>query len=189
MKLFVSALLLAAVPAVFAQNPSSDANQQAAQQAFGPGHFVGDLWAHKVELVSQTGCPLTLTSATVAPEGRVMPVAQWTPGDGSLRLQFQYASRLPVQSVALTAHLKVKTDEYALDATDLEIPLTFAGTRELDRPGEHSLRLVLPHNFYLYGVARVSVDAITFTTGQVWRPAGAGQCGVNGHGAERIEGK
>lgn len=138
---------------------------------------------------SQAACPVFLTAASVAPVGRVMPVAQWTPGDGSLQLHFQYQSKSPIESVAITAHLKVKTDQYALDAKDLEIPLTFAGTGEVDRPGEHILKFALPPNVYLYGVARVTLDSIIFTTGEVWRPQSAGQCGVNGHGPERVEAK
>lgn len=140
-------------------------------------------------LGTQTGCPVVLTSASVTPRGRMMPVAQWTQDDGSLWLQFQYQSRLPIQSVSATAHLKVKTDEYALNARDLEIPLTFSSTVEMDRPGQHSLKFALPQNLYLYGVVRVSLESVTFTTGQVWRPAPADRCGVNGNGLDRVEAK
>jgi hypothetical protein len=193
MKLFVPALVVlgmsAAVPAMGAQEyvPPQSPAQTSGGVTGGVAAMEGIPQAAPRTSADQSACPLTLTSASVAPEGRVMPVSQWTQGDGTLRLHFQNQSRLPVQSVALVAHLKVKADAYALDARELVIPLTFAGTKELDRPGEHSLVLALPHNFYLYGVARVSVDSITFTTGEVWKPASAGECGVNGHGADRIE--
>lgn len=187
MKLFFSALL-AAVPAVFAQNPSPSPTQHAAQTTIGPGHYVGDLSAHKVE--PQRSCPVFVTAASADAPAQYLPTV---PPDSlhksMLTLHLQYQSRLDVESVRMTVHLRMKNKKYELDTTDLEIPVTIHATPWFDRPGEHALQFPLPRNLYFFGVARASVDSITFTSGEVWRPRAPETCAMNGQGTEQIEAK
>lgn len=193
MKLFLSALLLAALPAAFAQNPAPEQNnsnvpgEPSVQGGQDQGAYrVDDLVARSVP----RACPVFLTAANVDAPARIFPVADAsTSGDGALKLRFQYRSKLPIRSVSITAHLRVKTNKYALDARNLDVPLTIQGTPQLNRPGEHFLQLSLPNHVYLYGVARVSVNSVTFTDGEVLTPNSPEMCGVNGQGAQRIEAK
>ena len=187
MKLFLSALLLAAATAVFAQNPSPSPTE-AAQPTLGPAHYVGDLSAHKVE--PQRSCPVFVTAASADAPAQYLPTA---PPDSlhksMLTLHLQYQSRLEVESVRMTVHVRMKNNKYDLDTTDLEIPVTIHATAGFDSAGEHALQFPLPRNVYFFGVAQASVDSVSFTSGEVWRPQGRQTCGWNGQGSEQIGAK
>ena len=184
MKLVLSALLLAAAPAVFAQNASPSPTQQAAQQPT-PGRYVGDLSAHKVD--PQRSCPVFVTAASADAPAQYLPTA---PTDSlhksMLTLHLQYQSRQDVESVRMTVHVRMKNNKYDLDTTDLEIPVTIHATAWFDRAGEHTLQFPLPRNGYFFGVTQASVDSITFTSGDVWRPHAPETCAMNVRRSEKI---
>lgn len=186
MKLVLSAVLLAAVPAAVAQNPSPDPNQSAAAPAIGSGHYVGDLSAYKVE--PQRSCPVFVTAASVGPAHYLPTALPDSPQKSMLNLHLQYQSRLDVESVRLTVHVRMKNNKYDLDTTDLEIPVAIHATAWFDRAGEHALQFPLP-KVYFFGVAQVSIDSITFTSGDVWRPQGRQTCGISGQGSQQVESK
>ena len=181
MKLLLSALLLAALPAGFAQSPApSDFDAAGMQISNGQPSQI-------TSIGPQRHCPVFLTAASVDAPARVLPVANTGGfGDGVLKLHFRYQSPLPIKSVSIHAHLRVKTDKYALDAREVDIPFTIAGTKLLDDSREHSIDLDLPPNVYIYGVARVSLNSVTFTTGEVLTPRSPYSCGVNGNANVKI---
>lgn len=164
MRLFVSSLLLLAAAAAFGQNRAMMSAAEAA-------------------------CPLSLTSAGLAPDGHLLPVADAMPSDGALDLHFRNDSGKAIRSAELTARLRVKTDVYALDATPLELHLTFSGTGDRDKAVDQLTRIPLPLHAYAFGVARVTLNQVKFSDGSVWIARSSGSCAVGGPGQQRIEAK
>src|ERR1700691_4461611 len=94
MKLFVSALLLAAAPVALAQNQAPAPNPDPALEAkirAQAAQIRGQLQT-QMDLMSQTGCPLYLKSASVAPVAGFLPVGTRNSGDGALNLHFRNQS-------------------------------------------------------------------------------------------------
>jgi hypothetical protein len=183
MKLFVSALFLAAAPLALAQ--SAPQNSQNTPRQI-PLHGMNDLVAHKASPVTPGGCPLQLTSASVAPAAGLLPVGTRSSGDGALDLHFRNQSGKAIRSASITAHLKVKTNVYALDARPLEVQLSFSGTTDLDKEVDQLTRIALPGHVYLFGVATVTLDQVTFADGTFWiADRNANTCSVGGLG-ERL---
>lgn len=179
MRLFLSALLLlAAFPAASAQNQAS-------------GGPAGDPAAHRISPpgMEPGGCPVELTSATVAPKAGYLPVNSRTAGDGALDLHFRNESGRPIRSASVTAHLQIKTNIYSLDAAPLDLRLTFSGTDDLDWEADQIRNIPLPGHLYLFGVARVALDKVTWADGAIWTAAAGDTCSVSGLGSERIEAK
>ena len=192
MKLFVSALLLAAASAAFGQNQTSAPDgltaaavpQQHNQQT---PFVVDDLVAHKVMPSRQAGCPLSLESASVAPEAGYLPVTAQNRQDGALDLHFRNQSGKPIASASITARVSVKTNIYDLDAHTLQLRLTFSGTQDLDKTLDQIQHITLPRHVYLFGVARVDLDQVTYADGSVWTaPARSNVCQTAGGFAEQI---
>jgi len=190
MKLFVSVLLLAAT-AAFAQQNSGQATvvlqngaaltpQQAsalAKSAAAEAEKVG-------RVMNQTGCPLYMESASVAPEGGYLPVTAQSRQDGALDLHFRNQSGKAIQSASITARVNVKTNVYALDAHPLQLRLTLSGTQDLDKALDQMRHITLPPHVYLFGVARVTLDQVTFADGAIWTaPASNNACRTNGSGS------
>jgi hypothetical protein len=171
-KLFVSALLLAAASAVFAQNQAAHttaAQAQNAEQTQSALTFqINDLVAHKVEPMNQTSCPLYMESASVAPEGGYLPATAQNRQAAGLDLHFRNQSGKPIASASITAQLNVKTNVFALDAHPLQLRLTLSGTQDLDKTRDQTQHIVLPRHVYLFGVARVTLDQVTYADGSVW---------------------
>lgn len=189
MRLFVSALLILAtsVPAsqVLAQEyvPSQPVQANAGVIGMeGPG-----LQAAPQVAPAQIACPLTLTGATVSPRGGYLPTSQWSQGDGSLHLQFRNNSGKKVLSAAVTAQLRVKANVYSLDATPLNLRLTFSGTDDLDKAADQITHIALPKNVYLYGVVQVALDQVMFADGSTWNSHGKAVCTAGGPGSLRID--
>jgi hypothetical protein len=192
-KLFVSALLLAAVPAAFAQQNSGQAvivtsngaaptpQQKAAlAKAQAEAEAVG-------RIMNQTGCPLYMQSASVAPEGGYLPVTAQNRQDGALDLHFRNQSGKAITSASITARVNVKTNIYALDAHPLELRLALSGTQDLDKTLDQFEHIVLPQHVYLFGVAQVSLDQVTFADGSVWTAEPRNNmCHTSGPGVEQI---
>ena len=187
MKLFLSALLLAAAPLLLAQNQAPSPSQQTAQRADGPGILADNLVAHMAARVDQTGCPLFLQSASVASAAGFLPVDARENGSGTLSLHFRNQSGKPIHAASITAHLRIKTDIYDLDAHPLDLRLTLSGTQDLDKTLDQFQRIVLPQHLYLFGVAQVTLDQVTFADGAVWTAAQTHTtCATTGAGTERI---
>lgn len=194
MKLFLSALLLAAVPAVFAQN-------QPQQGPFEPGVVVSHPSPATVEamkaqaeymshLAMQTGCPLFLSTASVAAPAGYLPVGQRTPDDGTLSLHFRNQSGKAIRSASITATVKVKTNIYDLDAHAVPLHLTFSGSGDVDRDLDQLTQVELPRHYYVFGLAEVSLDRVTYADGTSWTaPQQGNYCGTHGHGVQTIEAK
>lgn len=192
MKLFLSILLLAALPAAFAQN----------QTPQGPVH-TGNVVSNPIQARAETmmtqaenenrirfepACPLLLTGASVAPNAHYQPVkAQGSP-DSALDLRFRNLSSKAIRSVSITAHVKIKTNVYALDAHPFQVHLTFS---DLSRDVDQVSHIALPAQDYLFGVAWVSLDAVTFADGATWSaPQQYNYCRTPpGQGIDRIEAK
>ncbi len=195
MKLFLSALFLAAVPAALAQQPAPPASavqQQNAVQSQGlqPAVVVNDLVAHSASPENQAACPLYLESASVAPSAGYLPVDAQAKGDGALELRFRNQSGKRIVSAAITAHLNVKTDIYALDAHPLELHLAFARVTDENKALDQLTRIALPEHVYLFGVVRVTLDQVTFTDGSVWTASPThNSCATSGPGNELVESK
>lgn len=205
MKLFVSALLLLAVSAACAQNQNpapiwkwqSHLNPPIADGTLSPQPMEAiqtqvrnAMWAamEASKPAGQVGCPLVLTSASVAPEAGYLPVVSPQPGhDGALDLHFRNSSGKAITSATISAHLRVKTNIYALDASRVDVTLTFSGTKELDREADQLTHIPLPDHAYLFGVAQVSLDQVWFADGTTWNAPGAGSCAVRGGASLPIE--
>jgi hypothetical protein len=188
MKLFLSALLLAAVPAAFAQNPSANPNQQAAQLAHRAGSIVNDLVAHRVVASEQIGCPLYLESAFASSAAGLLPVDARVHGGGTLSLHFRNQSGKAIRSAAITAHLRVKTNIYDLDAHSLDVRLTISGTTGVDRALSQVESIALPQHIYPFGVAQVTLDQVSFEDGSVWMAsATSNTCATSGPSGEKVE--
>lgn len=182
MKLILSALLLAVVPAIFAQNQT--ASPQPSIGVAGMEGQISDLVAHPASL--RSACPLILTAANVAAPAGYLPVAQRRPDDGTLTLQFFNASGKAIQSASITATVKVKTNIYALDAHPISLQLTFSGTGDVDRSLNQLTQIALPRHYYLFGLATVSLDRVTYDDGTSWAAPRNNFCGVNANGNLRI---
>jgi len=187
MRLFLSALLLAASATALSQNPAAHPNSQTAQRATGPGFSENDLVAHAVSLANQAGCPLFLQSASVASAASFLPVDARANSGGTLSLRFRNASGKAIRSASITAHLRVKTNVYDLDAHPLDLRLTVSGTTDIDKTLDQFQRMVLPKNLYLFGVAQVSLEAVSFADGSSWTaPSAHNACATTGPSTERI---
>ena len=194
MRLFVSALLLclSLAPVAIGQTaaPGSDSSQTLNSQSLDlqlESRALNDLFAHRVWTFPSDGCPLTLTSASVAPKAGYLPVAPRPGHDGALDLHFRNSSGKVIVSATVTASLRVKTDIYALDASPVDLRLQFAGTKELDRDLEQLRQIPLPDHAYLFGVAQVSLDQVVFADGSVWHAPAASACRTEGPTSLRIE--
>lgn len=188
MKLFLSALVLAAGTAAFAQNLSADPDPQAAQLANRAGIIVNDLVAHRVVPSEQIGCPLYLESAYASSAAGFLPVDSRVHGGGTLSLHFRNQSGKAIRSAAITAHLRVKTNIYDLDAHALDLRLTVSGTSSVDRALSQVENIALPQHIYPFGVAQVTLDQVTFEDGSVWMASAASnRCATSGSNSEKVE--
>lgn len=185
MKLLVSALLLAVSTAGFAQNQAVPRSLPSP-----PGQLV-ERPAVRVPGPAKAGaCPLQLTAASLAPEATILPVSQWSQGDGGLNLHFRNNSGREIRSASVTAELRVKTSLYALDAKTVALHLTFSGSDNIDKALDQLAHLPLPKDVYSYGVARVTLDQVIFADGGLWTPRAGESCSVGGSGLpQRIERK
>jgi hypothetical protein len=180
MRLFVSVLLLAASTAGFAQiqiTPSAPSAGTAHMEDLG-------LQAVPLSLPDQTGCPVALTSARLNWPGTYMPVTSAEKVmEPNLALGFQNSSGKAIRSVAITAELRVKKDVYALDATPVELQLSFAGTEDLNKELGQLAMIPLPKGLHEYGVVQVRLDQVLFADGMVWKaPVSANPCEVRSFG-------
>jgi len=183
MKLFLSALLLAAMPAAFAQNqpvPSSPALGVAGMEGSANRQF---------DPLPQRVCPLDFTAASVTSPAGYLPVSQRRPDDGTLTLHFRNESGKTVQSASITATVKVKTNIYALDAHPIALQLTFTGA-DINRDLDQLRQIQLPRHFYVFGLAQVSLERVTYADGTSWTaPPQGNSCRTNGLGIKNIEAK
>lgn len=171
MKLLFSALLLAASAAA-AQTPDLQATP------LPPG----------INAADQSGCPLALTGASLtSAHAGVLPIRSNADNAGSLDLGFRNQSGKQIRSVSVTAHLRVKTDVYALDATPVDMRLTFSGTDDTDRKADQLTHISLPGRAWLFGVAQVSLDQVIFADGNLWTAPTSSVCRTNGPGSLRIQ--
>ncbi|HEX4008152.1 MAG TPA: hypothetical protein VHX60_18405 [Acidobacteriaceae bacterium] len=197
MKLFVSALLLAAATVAGAQNqgvirtvqvsPSGSLSpQDQAALAKTQAQAQAQMQA-MADRMSQAGCPLLLESASVASPGNYLPITARDRQDAMLDLHFRNQSGKAIASVSVTARVNVKTNVYALDAHSLQLRMNFGGTRNVDRDEPQQIETGLPHHAYLFGVAQVTLDQVTYADGSVWSaPAGSNVCRTSGGFTEQI---
>jgi hypothetical protein len=197
MKLFLSVLLLAAASAAFAQSqvpapvpllqPGQDLTPQQKDAFEKASGMMGAQLDAMVGGMNQTGCPLYMESASVDSRAGYLPVTARDGENGVLNLRFRNQSGKAIASVAVTARVNLKTNIYALDAHTVELRLNFAGTRNLDREEPQGIQIGLPPHAYLFGVARVTLDQVTYADGSVWNaPASNNTCRTNGPGIDKI---
>jgi hypothetical protein len=181
MKLLLSALLLAASTAAFAQVQAVPAPSDAARiQSL-------DLMAVPPS-PDQSGCPVVLTQAHLNWPATFMPVtAAEKVTQPNLALGFQNPSGKAIGSVSITARFMGKASKYQLDASAFDLHLTFSGSDSADKTAEQLREIRLPEKMYAYGVTRVSLDGVTFADGSFWTAIGHSNCALNVQGsAERI---
>jgi len=191
MKLMLSALLLTVLPAAFAQ-------AQASQDFYPPNVVVQNPSPAVVEAMkaearymngfrTQSGCPLYLSAASVAGPAGYLPVNQRRPDDGILQLQFRNQSGKAIRSAAVTATVTVKTNIYDLDAHPIVLQLRFSGTDGVDRDLNQLTQIALPQHYYVFGLATVALDRVTYADGTTWTaPPQNNYCKVNPQGSEKI---
>lgn len=195
MKLFVSALLMAALPAAFAQNHrvppqvNTEAAETQAPDALTQSELIEKAKAEAAEQVAPLFlpvCPLLMNAASVAAPAGYLPVDQSMPQEGTLTLHFQNLSGKRIRSASITAKVKVKTNIYALDAHPIALQLTFSGTDDVDLHISQVRQIALPGNYYLFGMAQVSLDRVTYADGTSWTASQHNYCRLNGQGSEQI---
>jgi hypothetical protein len=135
---------------------------------------------------SQTGCPVTLTSARLNWPASYLPVtAAEKVTEPNLALQFQNSSGKAIRSVSITARFLVKQSVYKLDANAFDLRLTFSGTEAADKAAEQLREIRLPGKMYAYGVTRVSLEQVTFADGTFWMAGmGHSNCSLTVNGNE-----
>jgi hypothetical protein len=180
MKLLLSALLLAVLPAAFAQVQTSSATAQA-----------GGLQSLDLQSLppspDQSGCPVVLTEAHLNWPATFLPVTAEKGTEPNLALGFENPSGKAIGSVSVTARFLGKTSKYQLDANAFDLRLTFSGSDAADKTAEQLREIRLPEKMYAYGVTRVSLDQVTFADGTFWSAVGHNHCALNVTGAtERI---
>jgi hypothetical protein len=181
MKLLLSALLLAASTAGFAQNQNAPATAQ-----------IGGVQSLDLQSVApapdQTGCPVVLTEAHLNWPATYLPVtAAEKASEPNLALGFENPSGKAILSASITARFTGKTSKYQLDASAFELHLTFSGSDSADKTEERMREIRLPEKMHAYGVTRIALDQVRFADGTVWTSAGHTNCAMNvGGSAERI---
>jgi hypothetical protein len=198
MKLFVSALLLAAASAGFAQNQGAGA---AAVTGIQPDGLASPQQMEKLWMQSQaetglldlglgakTGCPVVLTSARLNWPASYLPVTSAERvTEPNLALGFENSSGKAIRSATITARFLGKQNIYQLDANAFDLQLTFSGVDAADKAAEQLREIRLPEKMYAYGVTRVTLDQVTFADGTFWMSAGRSSCSLNVKGnAERV---
>jgi hypothetical protein len=197
---FVAALGIAGAAAGFAQS-SAGASSSAAVMQSSPAQGASltpqqkaaqeTLRAQMQAMANQgnqAGCPLYLESAQVTPSAAYLPVGSRQPDEGALDLRFRNQSGKAIASVSITAHLRAKHNIYDLDASELDLRLMFSGVSAVDKAAEQLRTIQLPEKMYMYGVARVSLDQVTFDDGGMWTASATrNNCTTTGPPIERIE--
>lgn len=202
MRLFVSALLLAAATAAFGQNqtgPQSDPGAAVVDPGGNPSpQQLEPLKAKtqeplqeaiaEIERNSQSGCPVTLTSARLNWPASYLPVTSAEKvTQPSLALGFKNSSGKAIRSATITARFLGKQDVYQLDAGAFDLRLTFSGVDAVDKAAEQLREIRVPAKLYAYGVTRVSLEQVLFADGSLWTPFGHGSCSLDVQGsAERV---
>lgn len=194
MKLFLSSLLLAALPAAFAQNQSPQGPFQPGVVVSHPSPATVEAMKAQAEYMNHLAlhpiCPLFVTSATVAATAGYLPVAQRRPDDGTLSLHFRNQSGKTIRSASISATVKVKTNIYDLDAHPVPLHLTFSSSGDADRDLDQLTQIELPPHYYVFGLAQVSLDRVTYTDGTNWsNPKPGNYCTTNWQGIRQIEAK
>lgn len=183
-KLFVSALLLAAASAGFAQNQAAPAPGS----ELAPGIVTLDLQATPMAPENQAGCPVVMTSAHLNWPASYLPVtAAEKVTQPNLALNFRNSSGKPIRSVTITARFLGKQSVYQMDASAFDLHLTFSGVDAADKAAEQLREIRLPEKMYAYGVTRVSLEQVTFGDGTFWMAMGRSNCSLNLNGnTERV---
>ncbi|HEY1501457.1 MAG TPA: hypothetical protein VGF88_17920 [Acidobacteriaceae bacterium] len=188
MKLFVSALVLVAASAAFAQNQA--ATRPGSELA--PGVITLNLEGVPLTALGQAGCPVLLTSAHLNWPASYLPVTSAeNVKQPNLALGFQNTSGKGIRSATITARFLGKQSVYQLDANAFDLRLTFSAVDAADKAAEQLREIRLPEKMYAYGVTRVSLEQVTFADGTFW-VAGMGRasCSLDVKGnAERVEAK
>jgi hypothetical protein len=186
MRLFVSALLLAATSAGIAQTQKQAVPVPGSELA--PGMMTLDLQAVPMMPQSQAGCPVVLTSARLNWPASYLPVTSAEKvTEPNLALNFRNSSGKPIRSVTITARFLAKQNLYQLDASGFDLHLTFSGVDAADKAAEQLREIRLPEKMYAYGVTRVSLEQVTFGDGTFWMSMGRNNCSLNVTGtAERV---
>ena len=198
MKLFVPLLLLAATAAAFGQNqqPSAPAKIEGAPVNIPSGALASpqemeqswldtkapDLLEGMTSAIggdSQTGCPVTLTSAHLNGPASYLPVTSAEKvTEPSLVLGFENSSGRPIRSVTITARFLGKQNIYRLDAAAFDLRLTFSGVDAANNAADQLREIRVPNRMYAYGVTRVSLEQVLFADGTFWTAFGHSNCAL-----------
>lgn len=137
---------------------------------------------------SQTGCPVTLTSAHLNWPASYLPVTSAEKvTQPNLALGFKNSSGKAIRSATITARFLGKQNVYQLDAGAFDLRLTFSGVDAADQAAEQLREIRVPAKMYAYGVTRVSLEQVLFANGTFWTAFGHGNCGLDVQGsAERV---
>jgi hypothetical protein len=189
MKLFVSALLVFAASAAFAQNQPADMQPDpSAGVARMEGMVAPDFQGLPLP-ASQAGCPMVLTSARLNWPASYLPVTSAEKvTEPNLVVGFLNPSGKAIRSATITARFLGKQSVYHLDADAFDLRLTLSGVDAADKAAKQLREIRLPEKMFAYGVTRVSLEQVTFADGTFWVAGmGHGNCSLDVKGsAERV---
>jgi hypothetical protein len=146
-----------------------------------------------MERTTQAECPVMLTSVALASKAHVQltskgGTAVMRDDSGALDLHFRNMSGKQIESMDISADVRVKRSVYDLDAAGVPLDFTVSGTGIVDRSSE--LLRSIPVNSPVFGVGRVTLDQVTYADGSVWSAGPHSACETNGSGGlHNIEAK
>lgn len=129
-------------------------------------------------------CPIVFTAAKLDRPAEYMPVATSAQekSKANLHLSFSNPGGKQIAAMALTGYLKVKPNRYALDATEIQMPLTF--TPATDEIGSEA---DIPLLRNIVGFDHLTLDSVTYKDGSVWHsPKEHHSCSFTSGSAQRV---
>jgi hypothetical protein len=133
---------------------------------------------------NQEGCPIVFTSARLDRPGEYVPTSPEarTRSKANLHLSYSNPTGKQIASIGLTGYLRIKQSRYALDATNITMPLTFSPAT-----GELSTEASIPLLQDIVGFERLALDSVTYQDGSIWHAAKEHRsCSFGPQGMERV---
>jgi len=129
---------------------------------------------------SQVGCPVELTSASILPKGRLLPVKNSGSGYGDLQLGFRNVSGKQIRSISVVAELKIKRSVYDLDSTTVDVKFALPGLFSSDKDSTISRTMALTVG--AFGFDRVRLEQVEYADGTTWSVNRLVSCSVANQG-------
>jgi hypothetical protein len=118
---------------------------------------------------SQAGCPMQIVDASFERPGRIMLISDGlASAEPTLRLHYWNFSGKEIESVVLTAWIKVKNSPYQLDSTVYPFQLKLAPEAPLGDDAQATQALKLKSN--AFGLDRIELSQVIYSDGTMWKP-------------------